>query len=505
MGSGSSSGARKLTRQEVERVFARAAQASTAPSESLMSAETVMAIAREVGLPEEAVRDALAAVMGPPAELAGRTLGRYRLLRQLGKGSGGVVYEAEDPELGRRVAVKAFSGAREGSSGMHARFRREAKALGRIGHAHVVAVYDTGVADGVVYLAMEICDGGSLDRVRTAEVEVAERWLREAVLGLREAARHGLLHRDIKPSNLLLDAQGRVKVADFGLVKLTADDDNTLTRQGEILGTPLYMSPEQARGAPLDVRSDIYSLGSAFFHILSGRPPFEDTGATAVVLARRLVEDPPSLRSVAPQVPERLAGIIDRMIRRDAGERFADYEALVAALEGRPLTLVVPQEKQPSRWQRLVARVAGQDRIIVRTQSHGAQSEVHNALVAALMRSKLTPETVGDVASVWQLERKPLLVQVALDPEGSRLELNYKVGRRSVRDVMSVALWAGLGLATAVAIPAPDLLDPTIGFWGGTVIGGAWRLWQWGRKVKQSRQYLEMVAAEAKGLKPRAK
>ncbi len=275
------------------------------------------------------------------ASLIGTTLGDHRILRKLGEGGMGTVYLAEDTTLGRLVAIKVISGDRgPRDQGARVRFLREARAMATVEHPHVVRVYSYGESAGVVYLVMEYVEGESLgDRIRRVgrlSVEEAIEIVLQVAGALEAASERGIVHRDIKPSNLLLDARDHVRVADFGLAKLAlpevASDEASLTHTGQLVGSPHYLSPEQARGETVDLRSDIYSLGIVLYEMLAGARPFHGTTPAAVV-AHHLHTPLPSLREKRPETPPQLAALVERMTEKDPGRRPGSYAELGKAIE----------------------------------------------------------------------------------------------------------------------------------------------------------------------------
>ena len=215
---------------------------------------------------------------GRGAERPGKEFGKYRILRKLGQGGMGVVYEAEDTLLGRRVALKVLPESLAADAKAMSRFRREARAAHRLDHPHVVAMFDINQQKGIYFIAMELMTGGTAeDRTRgdrSLDWSEATRLTAQACAGLGAAHRAGILHRDIKPSNLLLTADGCCKISDFGLAKaVDKTQTQTLTATGTVLGTPNFMSPEQCRSEEMDARSDLYSLGATYFSLLTGRSP----------------------------------------------------------------------------------------------------------------------------------------------------------------------------------------------------------------------------------------
>ena len=188
--------------------------------------------------------------------------GRYQVVRKLGAGGMANVYLAEDQELGRRVAIKILNDRHANDEQFVERFRREAKNAAALSHPNIVSIYDRGEAEGTYYIAMEYLDGRSLKELIVqrgpAPITVSVEYARQILSALRFAHRHGIVHRDIKPHNVLVDAEGRVKVTDFGIARAGASQ---MTEAGSIVGTAQYLSPEQARGTDVDQRSDLYSLG----------------------------------------------------------------------------------------------------------------------------------------------------------------------------------------------------------------------------------------------------
>jgi serine/threonine protein kinase len=277
---------------------------------------------------------------GLPADLpflfsSGQRFGAYAIVRPIGKGGMGQVYEAEESHSGRRVAVKLLSRGL-GDDEERDRFLREGQLAASLSHPNCVYVFGTSEIQGFPVIAMELVPEGTLkDRVVAGApmpAPAAVDAMLQVIGGLEAAAAHGILHRDIKPSNCFVHRDGRVLVGDFGLSVAATSGRDGDRRTGTILGTPGFASPEQLRGDPLDVRSDIYSVGATLFYLLAGRAPFDDRSTTAL-LARIASEPPPSLALLRPDLPRGLAAIVGRCLAKDAGDRFAQYAALRSALE----------------------------------------------------------------------------------------------------------------------------------------------------------------------------
>src|SRR5262245_29586648 len=273
-----------------------------------------------------------------PGDALPKQLGAYRVLALLGSGGMGRVYRAMDEALDREVAIKTLLPALTADTDFVARFTREARAAASLNHPNITQVYATGQEGPIPFFAMELIRGRSLESVCRAsgalEPYRAGAYIRQAALGLRHAAGKGLIHRDIKPSNLMLTEDGVVKVTDFGLAK-AAGAESGLTATGEVLGSPGYISPEQAQGKPLDHRSDIYSLGATFYQLVTGRLPFQAPTAVAMIL-KHMNEPLRSPRAVNAGIPFPLAAVIQRMMAKRQDERFQDYDALIAAIDPIP-------------------------------------------------------------------------------------------------------------------------------------------------------------------------
>ena len=271
----------------------------------------------------------------PPGEAMPERFGAYRVLELLGTGGMGRVYRAVDEALQREVALKTLLPALAADVEFVARFTREARAAASLNHPNITQVYATGQEGAIPYFAMELIRGRSLEAVArqsgALEPVLAAGYIMQAATGLRHAAQKGLIHRDIKPSNLMLTEDGQVKVTDFGLAK-AARAETQLTATGEVLGSPGYISPEQAQGQALDARSDIYSLGATFFHLITGRLPFQAPTAVAMIL-KHMNEPLRSPRALNAAIPFPIAAIIQKMMAKNPAERFQDYDALLRELE----------------------------------------------------------------------------------------------------------------------------------------------------------------------------
>src|SRR5437763_2252833 len=259
--------------------------------------------------------------------------GRYTVVRKLGAGGMANVYLAEDQELGRRVAIKILNERHANDEQFVERFRREAKNAAALSHPNIVSIYDRGEAEGTYYIAMEYLEGRSLKELIVARgpapLTVSVEYARQILSALRFAHRHGIVHRDIKPHNVLVDAEGRVKVTDFGIARAGTSQ---MTEAGSIVGTAQYLSPEQARGTNVDQRSDVYSLGIVLYELLTGTVPFN--GDTPVEIAMKhlsTLAEPPSAKR--PEMPRDLDLIVMRALAKDPADRYQDAEEMDADLE----------------------------------------------------------------------------------------------------------------------------------------------------------------------------
>ena len=273
---------------------------------------------------------------GPETDLSGRDLGDFHLLRRLGRGAMAEVYLAEQGSLRRQVAIKVLKPNLACDEVYVRRFHNEAQAAASLVHANIVQIHEVGCKEGVHFIAQEYVAGQNLHellaRSGTLDVRVAVTIIRQVALALDKAAAQGIVHRDIKPDNIMLARNGEVKVADFGLARLSGDSaDLKLTQIGVTMGTPLYMSPEQVEGRPLDPRSDIYSFGVTCFHMLAGRPPFEGETALSVAI-QHLKSPPPRLEQLRPDLPPGLCRIVHRMLAKEVAERYGSARELLRDL-----------------------------------------------------------------------------------------------------------------------------------------------------------------------------
>ncbi len=258
----------------------------------------------------------------------------YLLEREIGRGATGTVYLARDEAARRSVAIKILSPWHSQFPESLERMEREARTLERLRNPHIVRGFAHGVAEGRPYFVMEYVMGETLAallrrRGRLPLEEALE--ITEAVaLALEEAHRHQIIHRDIKPANIIRDEQGVIKLMDFGLARLVLEP--AITSQGMILGTPVYISPEQAAGeVNLDIRADLFALGITLFHMLAGEPPFSELN-TSLLLTKKITDDIPDPRLRAPDLPESAAALILRMCQRERQRRIPDPAALLTAL-----------------------------------------------------------------------------------------------------------------------------------------------------------------------------
>jgi eukaryotic-like serine/threonine-protein kinase len=275
-----------------------------------------------------------------PAVRPDRTqLGRYRIERQIGRGSMGAVYAGMDPKVGRAVALKTLALSREFEGAeladARARFFREAETAGRLKHRDIVTIYDAGEEGGLAYIAMEYLSGSDLQTHtqpgRLLPVAVVLRCMARVASALHYAHSQGVVHRDIKPANVMVDlAADSVKVTDFGIARIAADASRT--RTGLVIGSPSFMSPEQMAGQRVDGRSDLYSLGAMLFQLLTGRLPHQ--ADTMSKLMFQIANEPaPDVRTLRAELPELAAQIVARAMEKRPEDRFSDGQELATALQ----------------------------------------------------------------------------------------------------------------------------------------------------------------------------
>ena len=284
----------------------------------------------------------------------------YRIDRELGRGGMGVVYEAVQERLARRVALKVVEPSLAPDDEYLDRFEREARTLARLNHPNIVQVYDSGQVEGRFYIALEFVAGEDLSGLMRRELRLARdaalRIVLDAARGLDHAHQAGVIHRDIKPANLLLAGEGAqriAKVADLGLARSVIEADGELTRVGTIMGTPAYMAPEQAEGQEVDHRADIYALGATLYHALTGARPFKHASGLQILVEKQSGRLPDPRRDAA-EVDDDVLCVLDRMIARRPEHRYQDYAALIADLEAL-------LEREPARTPPLASEFSSLD------------------------------------------------------------------------------------------------------------------------------------------------
>ncbi len=305
--------------------------------------------------------------------MIGQTISHYRILEKVGEGGMGTVYIAEDTILGRRVAVKSLTiSSIPGKQHFRRRFLREARVISALNHPHIATIHDFGeTEDHQPFIVMEFVNGPTLDdliRNNTLTLERTLEIMEDVAEALAEAHRHGIVHRDIKPSNVALNERGEVKVLDFGLAKhLNAEGDAvedgqnaqalaaTKTREGVVLGTPLYLSPEQALGMPVDTRSDLFSMGSLLYECFTGKPTF--SGSSDIEICAKVIrDDPPPPSSTNPRVTPELDNIVLKALAKKVEDRYQTIDELLADLRAAHVRLKKRGDKQKLYYPSILSR-----------------------------------------------------------------------------------------------------------------------------------------------------
>ncbi len=268
-------------------------------------------------------------------DLTSRVLGDYKLLRRLGRGGMADVYLAKQKSLSRQVAFKTLHSNLALDRKYVERFHREAMAAAGLNQANIVQIYEVGEAEGIHFIVQEYIRGQNLkqymQRHGVLDPVLAVNVIRQVTAALQVAADSGVIHRDIKPENIMLTPSGEVKVTDFGLARVTHENKTELTQVGVTMGTPLYMSPEQVEGNPVDARTDIYSLGITSFQMLVGRPPFEAETPLALAI-QHVKKQPPRLTKLRPDLPRELCELVQKMMAKKPIDRFQSPGELLKAV-----------------------------------------------------------------------------------------------------------------------------------------------------------------------------
>jgi len=358
--------------------------------------------------------------------------GEYSLERELGRGGMGIVYLAREVQLDRDVAIKVLPAHLARMPAARERFIREARMAASLSHPHIVPIHRVGEAGGFVFFVMSYVEGETLgERIRARgplPPAEAARVLREVAWALAYAHGRGIVHRDVKPDNILLEAgTGRALVTDFGIAHGGKDPDPG-SDPGRIMGTVQFMSPEQAAGEPIDGRSDIYALGVVGYLAVSGRLPFESSNLPALLL-RQATEMPPSVTSAAPGLPPAFSAAIDRCLAREPEARFADGEALAAAL-------APPPEVRPALPHSLRAWLAAQNPLLI---PYLAWSGLFGTLAVANAIAWLSGNRGADPLLLAMITAAPLLPVVGFHLNQARRQFRAGHSLADLRTALDIA------------------------------------------------------------------
>ena len=290
-----------------------------------------------------------------------KTVGRYEILREVGRGGMAMVYLARQTDLDRFVALKELGAFHASDPSFAQRFLRESRVAGSLSHPNIVTVHDYFEHEGTPYIAMEYIERGSLrpyvGRMTLAQIGGV---LEGLLAGLTHAESHGIVHRDLKPENLMVTADGRIKIADFGIAKATTKMQTGafLTATGTTVGTPTYMAPEQAMAQEIGPWTDLYSVGCMAFELFTGRVPFHDSDAPMAILLRHVNEPIPPVKSIRPEVDQRISDWIEKLLVKEPEKRTQNAQEAWDEFEEILLALLGPRWRREAR---LVEKAAEED------------------------------------------------------------------------------------------------------------------------------------------------
>ena len=329
----------------------------------------------------------------------GRTIGRYQVTAVLGKGAMGVVLKARDPMIERDVAIKVLADNLANDAVALGRFLAEAKSAGRINHPNVMAIHEVCQEGSAIYLVLEYVAGGSvaewLHQRGVLSVREATQALIDACQGVEAAHAAGMVHRDLKPANLMRTKDGVVKIADFGLAKTTAEHNQNFTHSGAVVGTPVFMSPEQCESKPADYRSDIYALGATYYCLLTGARPYADSTTVPQLLYAHCHKPVPDPRSVNAAIPAACAQIVRRAMAKAPTERYPSVAAMLAELRA---VSPQPSNQTPDPWETRVDAAPTAPVAASASPGHGLPARPHKRLawrVPAFVGSAMIMIAIG--------------------------------------------------------------------------------------------------------------
>ncbi|MBN1258024.1 MAG: protein kinase [Planctomycetes bacterium] len=379
-------------------------------------------------------------------DLTGKEVAGCKIISKLGEGAMGMVYLAEQTNLQVQVAVKVLHPRFARDQVYIERFEREAQACARLGHFNVVQVYDFGRSGETYHIVSEYVDGDTLqdvlDKGNLLSCIDATDLVLQTAQGLAAAQEAGIVHRDIKPANLMLTSARKVKITDFGLAKAPEESNAGLTQAGMVVGTPFYMSPEQAHGNALDGRTDIYSLGATFYHLVTGQPPF-DGDSTLAVLMKHISSERPDPSAINPAVPATVSKVIMKMMARERDNRYSSAVEVIPVLRD----LLDKLKRDAAEGQPVIASPA------IDPERAGRYKLLPSSMISQIVPLEVTADALARMQASCQSDSGVFIESNLIYPEGTLLQVRFNVPGRDEVEGIGLVRWtnpqgpqAGMGI-----------------------------------------------------------